>query len=451
MSPEEDAIRGMEPGDFVLWWKSLTDDQRSQMPEGFLRYRELVPEVGATIARLDRQIRKHKGNGNGEWDESPPPAELPTWPAPLDLEYLAENEPQPPAFIIEDWLPCGYATLLAGHGGVGKSAIALHLAVCLAAGIPFFGKEVRERKRVLYLSCEDRKSLLHWRLWRICAHLRQNLSQLRGWLDILDLVGFDTILIDRNFAGAFQTYAYNLMCDRMAQQITEFLIVDGVNDTYGGNTASPSDIKKFVNSLVAKVPPDTGAVLLAGHVNKPSSTAGAAGDGYLGPTAWHNAVRARWYLYPETIEDEESKRVEHTGRLNLDLQKSNLGKTDQSMLFEWDDDAKLFLSTGTSHALSKFDKAHRDRTEQAGILAAMRACAARSEPVPAATMGRRTAFHVLSVCAEFPDSLRSGRPGIRRFWHQVEILRANAAIKSVELKRNNRKIIDTLVLQQSVL
>jgi len=55
----------------------------------------------------------------------------------VDLEALGEREPERPRFIISDWLPVGYATLLAGHGGVGKSGIALHLAVCAAAGVPF--------------------------------------------------------------------------------------------------------------------------------------------------------------------------------------------------------------------------------------------------------------------------------------------------------------------------
>jgi hypothetical protein len=86
------------------------------------------------------------------------------------LEALAEHEPQPPQFIIPDWLPCGYATLLAGHGGVGKSMIALYVAVCIAAGAPFFGLEV-QRRRVLFISCEDRTDVLHWRLKRICVHL----------------------------------------------------------------------------------------------------------------------------------------------------------------------------------------------------------------------------------------------------------------------------------------
>src|SRR5262245_12331919 len=42
------------------------------------------------------------------------------WPAAIDLTALAEREPEQPRFIVADWVPTGYATLLAGHGGVGK-------------------------------------------------------------------------------------------------------------------------------------------------------------------------------------------------------------------------------------------------------------------------------------------------------------------------------------------
>src|SRR5207344_131667 len=119
--------------------------------------------------------------------ESPPAPNADLWPASLDLEALAEREPQAPKFIMPGWLPCGYASLFAGHGGVGKSGLALHMAVCMAAEVPFFGLEV-ERRRVLYLSCEDRENILHWRLARICTFTRVDLASLRGRLEVLDLV-----------------------------------------------------------------------------------------------------------------------------------------------------------------------------------------------------------------------------------------------------------------------
>lgn len=92
-----------------------------------------------------------------------------TWPVPLDLREMARHDPEPPPMIIPDWLPCGYATMLAGHGGAGKSGIALQLAVNIALGLDWCRLPV-EQRRVLYLSCEDRERALHWRLRRICDH-----------------------------------------------------------------------------------------------------------------------------------------------------------------------------------------------------------------------------------------------------------------------------------------
>ena len=358
------------------------------------------------------------------------------WPEPLDLEALAERTPERPQFILPDWLPAGYATLLAGHGGAGKSAIAMHLAVCIAQGSGFFGLPC-ERRRVLYLSCEDRESLVHWRLAAIAAYRGADLAALRGWLDIIDLVGHNTILWNRDpKTGETATLAFFELQERMATQQTQVLIIDGISDAFGGNENARAEVKAFVNTLLQLVPLD-GALLLLGHVAKPTAAKSETAEGYSGSTQWHNAVRARWYLYPETEPDDDGKRARRTGKLALELQKSNLGRTDQAMTFEWDDEAHLFLATST-FGTSAIDRRHRDETEQAGILRALAGCAAAAAPisVPTATRGERTAFHVLSIRPEFPDSLKRST---RRFWAQIEELRQLGLIDDVENRRSSRK------------
>ena len=430
------AFLEFDANHFMAIWGvgGMSDEEKDALPaavrtQAITRYRKLMGADNSSH-RAER--------GQAKLDAATRETAITEWPPGLDLEVLAELEPELPHFIIGDWFPVGYATLFAGHGGVGKSAIALHLAVCIAAGVPFFGLEV-SRRRVLFLSCEDRRPVLHWRLSRICSHLGADLASLRGWLEILDLVGADAMLWDRApRTGYTITSGYARLQERMGEYQTEVLMVDGVSDTFAGNENARGEVKRFVNGLVALIPPDAGAVLVVGHVSKPGSTAGANGEGYSGSTSWHNSCRARWYLYPETIQGEDGERAERTGDLILELQKSNLGRTDQSIRFAWDQDAHLFLGREIVGATAS-DRAHRDRIERKGILAALQACAESAPPiiVPAAMQGPRTAHHVLSLRPEFPDSLRAGKPAVRRFRRQIEALRQLHAIEDAEYRRTN--------------
>lgn len=365
------------------------------------------------------------------------------WAPALNLAELAKHEPAAPRFIVPDWLPCQYATLLAGHGGIGKSGIALNLAVCIANGLMFFGVPV-EQRRVLYLSCEDRENVLHWRLARICAYLGIDLASLADSLFLQDLVSEDVILWERNpQTGMTETPAFARLRRRMAATGAQVLIVDGVSDTFGGNENARGDVKRFVNSLVSLIP-DDGAALLLGHVAKPAASGPITSEGYSGNTAWHNSVRARWYLAPE-IEDNDDGRPARTGKLALELQKSNLGPTSAAMQFAWDEEAHLFVGKREATGGGVIDSI-RERAEQTGILKAMQAAEAAGISVPAATQGQRTAFRVLSAQPAFPDSLRSGKPATRRFWRHVEALRAIQHVADSSITRADRHKTLTIVL-----
>lgn len=374
-----------------------------------------------------------------EWGGKKPPSGEGTpiakmWPGPIDLESLSERDPELPKFIIRDWLPAGYATLMAGHGGVGKSGIALHQSVCLSLGIPFFGVPC-EKRRVKYLSCEDRENVLHWRLSRICAYEGISLTDLIGNLDLIDLVGRDTTLWHPNG----HTPAFEELAHTFNERDRQVLYVDGISDTFAGNENAKVDVKRYVNQLISLIDPQAGAVVLIGHVSKPSSTAGASGDGYSGTTGWHNSVRARWYLYPESKFGEEGE--EKTGSLVLDLQKSNLGAVDQSMKFSWNAESHMFVGAMVGGE-SRFERSHRERLERAGIMESLSASTTAGVRVPIAVQGRRTAYHVLSVRAEFPQSLINA---VKRFNRMVMELRQSGDITTALVKTGDRKMAEVLI------
>ncbi len=384
-----------------------------------------------------------EGSGAGTPNEAYATSE---WPPALNLEWLAQHEPVAPEEIMEG-VPCGYATMVAGHGGAGKSQIEFMRAVCIAAGIPFCGLKVARRK-VLFVSCEDRRDILHWRLARICAYLSVKIEQLDGWLQILDLVGRDSILFSPDpRTGHALTAGYGVLAERMAAYKTDILVLDGIVDVFGGNENARVEVKQFVNSLLALISPYTGAVILIGHVNKISAANAANGDGYSGSTAWHNSARARWYLFAEAARDEDGEGSERPGKLTLELQKSNHGKAGLQIEFEWDSDAHLLLPKSRDSS-AHFDRIHLERTERLGILAALNACA-RNAPqivVPGAMTGQRTALHVLSQRPEFPPSLRAGKAAKRRFWRHIEAMRQMHVVEETSYRRTNRHVAAQIVL-----
>lgn len=412
----------MDDSRFVAWWTSLTDEQRSEEgQEAFTRYRRIM------------------GIGNSPLRVIPNPNEPPPslWPPPIDLVALGAHEPMQPRFIIQDWLPCGYATLFAGHGGVGKSGLALHLCTAIALGGDFFGLQCEPRK-VLYLSCEDRENVLHYRLARICKHIGIPLADLAGYLNIVDLVGKPSILWERDPRTGFTSTAALAELERMMEETgSDVVAVDGISDTFGGNENAKVDVKRYVNALVNLIDPNKGAVLLVGHVAKLTAAQASTTEGYSGTTGWHNAVRARWYLYPESRPGEEGEKPERTGDLLLELQKSNLGTTDQSMRFTWNEDSRMFHGREIQGRTAAA-KSLRDSHERRVLLEVLAEVHQAAGHVPAASQGPRNAFAVLSGHVRFPDSLM-GPEGRRRFWRHIQAMIMSGSIQEVTYRSGERK------------
>ena len=84
----------------------------------------------------------------------------------LVIELWAFEKPDPLRWAVDQFIPHGFASVLAADGGIGKSFLALYLCVCVALGLPFFGLAT-ERRRVLYVDYELDQRVHKHRLFRV--------------------------------------------------------------------------------------------------------------------------------------------------------------------------------------------------------------------------------------------------------------------------------------------
>jgi RecA-family ATPase len=411
-----------DPDPFNFWhWCSGKAEAIASLPDENLRARIINRSRADDLTGAGKpRVIKFNGEARDHVTEE--------WPAALDLIELAARTPVTPRHIIPGgWLPAGEVTLFPGHGGAGKSGIALYTGACIYLEALWCGLQTEQRP-VTVISAEDGAEVLHWRLSRIAAYLGVSLSDLGG-LQIIDASHIDAELMrEIPYSEPVLTPLYSKLRD--LHDPAGVLILDGVSDLYGASEIVRRHVRRFVRALRKLINAD-GAVLALAHVDKAAARDGGATDRYSGSTAWHNSVRARWSL---TAGDNDA--------LTLALAKANHAKAGAEIRFRWDAQAHLYAPDPVT-AEGGIAGAIRERQERDGIVAAFKAC---SEPIPAATTGQRTAWHVLSARSELPQSLRDGRDGRRKFWAHIEALRQMKIISEGSYRRSNRHVLATLEL-----
>ena len=247
----------------------------------------------------------------------------------VDISDLAYAMPDPQVWWCESYVPAGHVTLLGGHGGAGKSTLALMLAVCIALGWPFMGLRTR-RGRVLFFSAEDQGPMVRRRLQKICRETGADPATLAQTLHILDATEADPALfIEHRTQGhrtGLTTATHHALATFIEARQIDVVFADNASDVFDGDEINRALVRGFIRSLALLVRRRNGAVLLLAHVDKQTSRAGKASgsESYSGSTAWHNSVRSRLFLLESG-----------PGMLELQHQKSNLGPRRAALVLAW--------------------------------------------------------------------------------------------------------------------
>jgi archaellum biogenesis ATPase FlaH len=98
-------------------------------------------------------------------------------------EFLAIDDEESDPFLVQGIIPEGMPTMIVGPPKSRKSWVNLYLAVCIAAGVPAFGRRTT-RGRVLVIAREDTARETRRRIRLIMRALKIEAEHLRGWLRV---------------------------------------------------------------------------------------------------------------------------------------------------------------------------------------------------------------------------------------------------------------------------
>jgi len=203
--------------------------------------------------------------------------------------------------MVENCFLRGTAVLVSGNGGVGKSLLMQQLATSAVLGRPWLGLHVKPGRAAI-LACEDDEDELHRRQWSINRHYQAEMPDvLDAGLDLLPRVTRNNLLMEIDRDKSSPTYWHMKRTTLMTQLVTrcrrlgiQYLIVDTVARTFGGQVQNAAQVIEFVDEMRRLAILIGGVVILMQH---PSQTGRSNGSGMAGSTQWEDATRGRLYIH----------------------------------------------------------------------------------------------------------------------------------------------------------
>lgn len=422
--------------------ESARRDYRIQSARAALQMQEIIINIGsnpenlqtdedvATLAAAFKAKAKLTEEINQlEAEPVPPPQPLVN----IDLSDVMQARLENVGFSVKPWFPNRHVTLFGGHGGIGKSTLALAVAAHVAAGLSFAGMEVTQSP-VLFVSLEDEPMIVRLRLRRVIEAYGLPAEKVLANMRLLDgtqgmaalMTGGDGFNSEPQFTLVYR--------DLLSQsEGAGLVIIDNASDAFEANENARRDVRLFMRGLVRIARENDAAVVLLAHIDKMSAKAGSQGNSYSGSTAWHNSARSRIAL----ISEEGGVSVLH--------EKANLSACADPLPININEHGIPMPARleGTQEAGGMTTEA----MDQAEMLRAMRAAAEAGINVPAnLTPGAHSAMNALANLPEYSPTFKRGRQGKSRASSALTALLRHGIIVAETYRKPNRHYAERFVL-----
>lgn len=405
--------RGMTEG-AILAALTVENDSRCQPPLPAAD----VERIARSIARYEPGAQEGRKRSEGKLQAVP-------------LEDMARVTASPVGYALNPYYPRRLTTLLGGHGGIGKSWLALIHAAHVAAGCDW-GPLAVTQGRVVFLSFEDEGEIVRWRLRCIVDAYDLPQAAVVANLTVLDGSDAETELAIESADGAGLDFTPLMGLVSDAVRGADLVFIDNASDTYGANENARLPVRRFVRRLTQEAKANDAAVVLLVHIDKQAARSGGKDNHYSGNTAWHNSARSRLALVKSD-----------TAGIELLHEKANHAATAEPVALQRAAHGVLMpVSAVAAQAAQASAQALVAQSDADDVLAVL-TTAARVLPdgVPTATTGPRTTWYVLSMLAEAPAWMQA-KASKRRVDAALLTLEAAGKIRRQTIQRKNRHSVE---------
>lgn len=314
----------------------------------------------------------------------------------VDLAGLRAAALTRTAYAIDKIVPLRVVTLLSGHGGMGKSTLALTMAAHKASGRAWAGLEVGPAARVVFVSLEDEGEIVRVRLRDIADQFGLDFELIEQNLVVLDGTDGDAALVAEVQAGGARqvrpTALFRALED--ATVGSGLIVIDNASDAFDGNENDRRQVRYYLRLLTHLARERDAGLVLLSHIDKQAALHGSRGNGYSGSTAWHNSARSRLVM------------SEKAGLVALAHEKANLGQRAEPLWFRRGDGGVLLpvvdIPLGSSERAD-------EQSDMDAVLAAIRAACRAGISITTAAGNNASAWKTLRTLDELPKPLRGPR------------------------------------------